>query len=173
MGTSGTVAIDPAIRTKLVEFRSHLEKFEDDGGSSVRTSGRGARRCADSADRRGSDASANAAHEPDTPGDSDASDNRRRLQRRRRAPAQDAPSDVSDEQKDILNHVEAIEVILGANVRAQAQAQSAAGGMVGTTGNASGNTRTTITPSDVTLNQSQLQELRMHLAELRRLLEKK
>ena len=29
VGTSGTSDIDPAIRAKLMEFRNHLEKFED------------------------------------------------------------------------------------------------------------------------------------------------
>ena len=34
VGTSGTVAIDPAIRAKLVEFRSHLTEFEKAAGGS-------------------------------------------------------------------------------------------------------------------------------------------
>ena len=32
VGTSGTVTIDPAIKAKLTEFRSHLEKFEKAAG---------------------------------------------------------------------------------------------------------------------------------------------
>src|SRR5262245_19009810 len=32
VGTSGTVTIDPAIKAKLIEFRSHLEKFEKAAG---------------------------------------------------------------------------------------------------------------------------------------------
>jgi hypothetical protein len=34
VGTSGAVAVDPAIRAKLVEFRSHLMEFEKAAGSS-------------------------------------------------------------------------------------------------------------------------------------------
>jgi hypothetical protein len=73
----------------------------------------------------------------------------------------------------MLRHIEAIEVILSAQAAAQTAAQSAAGGAVGTSGTASGSTRTTVTGSDVKLDANQIAQLRNHLAELRKLAEKK
>ena len=75
--------------------------------------------------------------------------------------------------QDLLLHVEALEVILGAQARVQKEATAAAGGAVVSSETPSGSTRTTVTGPDVTLNGQLLEQIRMHLAEMRRLLEKK
>ena len=98
-------------------------------------------------------------------------------------PRPDAPSpavavnddgqDVSGVARDLLLHVEALEVILGAQARVQKEATAAAGGAVVSSETPSGSTRTTVTGPDVTLNGQQLEQVKAHLAEMRRLLEKK
>ena len=75
--------------------------------------------------------------------------------------------------RDLLLHVEALEVILGAQARVQREATAAAGGAVVSSETPSGSTRTTVTGPDVTLNGQQLEQIKAHLAEMRRLLEKK
>ena len=75
--------------------------------------------------------------------------------------------------RDLLLHVEALEVILGAQARVQKEATAAAGGAVVSSATPSGSTRTTVTGPDVTLNGQQLEQVKAHLAEMRRLLEKK
>ena len=75
--------------------------------------------------------------------------------------------------RDLLLHVEALEVILGAQTRVQKEATAAAGGAVVSSETPSGSTRTTVTGPDVTLNGQQLEQVKTHLAEMRRLLEKK
>lgn len=72
-----------------------------------------------------------------------------------------------------LVHIEAIEVILDAQARAQKAATVAAGGAITSSQTASGSTRTTITNPDVTLSAGQLEQIKAHLTELRRLLERK
>ena len=55
----------------------------------------------------------------------------------------------------------------------QKEATAAAGGAVVSSETPSGSTRTTVTGPDVTLNGQQLEQVKAHLAEMRRLLEKK
>ena len=69
---------------------------------------------------------------------------------------------------EVVRHIEAIEVILNA----QAAAQAAVAGKVGTSATASGSTRTSVAPADVTLTRDQIEQLRTHLAELRRIIGK-
>ena len=59
-------------------------------------------------------------------------------------------------------------MILGAQATAQSAATAAAGGAVTTSPTASGSTKTTITNADVTLNPSQLDQIKTHLADIRR-----
>jgi hypothetical protein len=75
--------------------------------------------------------------------------------------------------QDLLVHIEAVEVILGAQAEAQKSTTAAAGGAVTSSETPSGSTRTTIAGPDVTLNAEQLEQIRAHLAELRRLVEQK
>jgi len=145
VGTSGTVTLDPAIRTKLVEFRKHLDLFEQ-------------------AAEAASEPASPAAAAP--PSDATAAPPS--------TPAEDPTPDPATEAintEELLQHIEAIEAILNAQSAAQTAAQSAAGGVA--TANPAGSPRTAVSSADVTLNQSQMEELRTHLQELRRLLEKK
>ena len=64
-------------------------------------------------------------------------------------------------------------MILGAQDAAQKAATAAAGGSVVSTETASGSTKTTITGPNVTLNNEQLDQIRAHLKDIRRLLERK
>jgi hypothetical protein len=84
-----------------------------------------------------------------------------------------APQKAAVTPQDLLVHIEALEVILGAQAAAQQAATAAAGGAVTSSETPSGSTRTTITSPDVTLNREQLEQVRAHLAELRRLVEQK
>lgn len=144
VGTSGTVAVDPAIKAKLIEFRGHLDKFEKAAG--------GPSEAASPA------ASATPPATSTTP------------------PATTAPAGATPPQQpehqaaghgstidpqELLRHVQAIEVIL--NVQAPA-----ATGTSGTTG-----TEPAATQSNVTLTPAQLDQLRTHLSELKRLLGQK
>jgi hypothetical protein len=88
-----------------------------------------------------------------------------------RTPAQ--PAQKATVMSQELVHIEAIEVILDAQVRAQKAATAAAGGAVTSSQTASGSTRTTITNPDVTLGAGQLEQIKAHLTELRRLVERK
>jgi hypothetical protein len=88
-----------------------------------------------------------------------------------RAPAQ--PAQQARAMPQELVHIEAIEVILDAQARAQKAATVAAGGAITSSQTASGSTRTTITNPDVTLGADQLEQIKAHLTELRRLLERK
>jgi hypothetical protein len=186
VGTTGTVSgIDPAIRAKLMEFRDHLDKFEAAaGGPAAAEAPAAAAAPAASANPPAATASstttsaappaaapptaapAAAAPPPTAPPAAAAP--------RAAAPAQPAAAAAQNDQpvqvdpEEAVRHIEAIEVILDA----QAAAQAAAAGTVGATATASGSTRTTVAPADVTLNRDQIEKLRTHLAELRRLLNK-
>jgi hypothetical protein len=180
VGTTGTVSgLDPAIRAKLMEFRDHLDKFEAAAGGqaapdapaatpapaasanppaaspSTPTSAAPAAAPPATAPPAAAPPTATAATTPATPASPAA------------APA---PNDrvVQVDPEEAVRHIEAIEVILNA----QAAAQAAIGGRVGTSATPSGSTRTSVAPADVTLNREQIEQLRTHLAELRRLINK-
>jgi hypothetical protein len=176
VGTSGTKGLDPAIRAKLVELRAQLDQFEKAAGTSA------------------TDAAAAAATATPPPATSTTSSTTTTSTTTSAPPTEaaappttppttppDAPPSVppgaSDpviaSQQDLLRHVEAIEVILSAHAAAQNSAQTAAGGAMTQKSTPSGSTKTTITSSDVLLTPAQLDELRGHLSELRRLIEKK
>jgi len=165
VGTSGATAaasVDPAVRAKLTEFRSELDQFE----------------------KAALNATPSATPEaPEATSTSTSSATTTSTETRTATPATPAAPTAPDpepqtetatplDSEEILHHVQAIEAILGTNADAQAAAQAGAG-QVSTATTPSGSTRTTITPSDVTLNQAQLTELKTHLAEMHRLLERK
>lgn len=165
VGTSGTTpAIDPAVRAKLVEFREHLNKFE-------------AVASATPAPAAAATPAASAATEPTPTAAASTTSTSTTTTTTTSAPAEarpdSAPPAEASAPSDVLLHVEAIEVILGAQATAQAAATAAAGGAVTTSPTASGSTQTTITKSDVTLSPSQLEQIKAHLADIRRAVEKK
>jgi hypothetical protein len=165
IGTSGASvagnAIDPAIRAKLEEFRAHLDQFEDV-------------------------ASGNATPDPpptSTPPPSDPPATTPPTAPPAIEDRPDAPpaptsepredQDVSGVARDVLLHVEAVEVMLEAQTAAQKAATDAAGGAVVTSQTPSGSTRTTIAGPNVTLTDEQLARIRAHLKDIRLLLERK
>ena len=159
VGTSGTTAtLDPAIRAKLVEFREHLGKFEEAAGGGAEPPPAEPPPATATADAPPAATAASAAaveDKPDSP------------------PSDDDAQEVSIVPQEVLVHIEAIEVILGAQTAAQKSATAAAGGAVTSSETTSGSRRTTIAGPDVTLNPSQLEQINTHLTEIRRLLEKK
>jgi hypothetical protein len=169
VGTSGTTpAIDPAVRAKLVQFREHLKQFEAIAGATPAPAA----------------APAAAASEPPTaappstpPATASTTSTSTTTTTTTSAPPEPRPDPEPAAEpvsaEDILLHIEAIEVILGAQATAQSAATAAAGGAVTTSPTASGSTKTTITNADVTLNPSQLDQIKAHLADIRRAVEKK
>ena len=183
VGTTGTVSgIDPAIRAKLMEFRDHLDKFEAAaGGQAAPAPAAGANPPAAAA--TGATASpappatappaatpSSAAPPTSTPPAAEPP----AAAPPTAAPDQPAATAAEDEEAvpvdpgEVVRHIEAIEVILNA----QAAAQAAVAGTVGTSATASGSTRTSVAPADVTLTRDQIEQLRTHLAELRRIIGK-
>jgi hypothetical protein len=157
VGTSGTTqAIDPGIRAKLVEFGTHLVQYETVVGGASPDAGAPP----ESAPPTEPTAPASPAATPDpdpTP----------------ESPAPPGDQGTTADAGELLRHIEAIEVILGAQAAAQAAATSAAGGAVTTAPTPSGSTKTTIAGPGVTLHSAQIAQLKTHLADMRRLIEKK
>ena len=152
VGTSGTAtgSLDPTLRAKLVEFRSQLREFEKAAGGASAPAASPSAAGAASAGAAG--AAATGAAGAATAGE-----------QAQTAAKQPASSD------EALRHIEAIEAILNGN-------SAGASGTTGTTGmSASGATGTTgaAASSGLMLERAQLEQLRMHLAELRRLLNQK
>jgi hypothetical protein len=128
VGTSGTVTLDPAIKAKLIEFRSHLEKFEKAAGGME-----------PSAPTNPAATSAPpSAAPPSTPSE----------------PANPTEPRRMDEEQ-ILNHIAAIEAIIGVQPPP-----------TGTTGTGAASS------ANLTLTTAQIEQLRTHLAELKKLVQK-
>jgi hypothetical protein len=169
-GVAGMASLDPAIRAKLTEFRSQLDEFQKSamGASSPAPS---------SAQASAPDPAATPAAPPATTAPTTSTTTTTSTETTTTPPAKAVEDPQTSESvnlnpQEALQHIEAIEVILGAQSSAQGAAQAAAGA-VSTTTTPSGSTRTTITPSNITLTQAQIDELKNHLAELRRLIDKK
>ncbi len=177
VGTSGKSAgLDPTIRAKLVKLRSELDEFEKAAG------GAGGPDTAATPSPSAAPATPSAA--PATPATTPPATTTSSTTTTTTTTANPAPTTPAANQpppsgdtatisaKEAIEHLDAIEVILGANGDAQAAAQTAAGGAVTTSATPSGSTRTTVTSSDVKLTTDQLNQIKAHLTELRRLIEK-
>ena len=135
VGTSGAVPLDAEITSKLVEFRSHLDRFEAAAGG------------ANSPAASQSAPPAGAAHpHGGTPPSG--------------AQSPEGAQSPQIDREEILRHVQAIEAIL--NVQGSATA-----GTTGTTEPPTGTTQ-----AGITLSAAQVDQLRTHLSELKRLLDK-
>jgi hypothetical protein len=152
VGTSGTVSgLDPALKAKLVDFRNHLDKFEKAAGGKANTppdatdpAAAAAASSSGTATMAGSSGAATAATA---------------------TPQQTAAAAPSQSDKDeLLRHVSAIETILSGQTSASAGTSTS--GTVGT----SGTTGASATQSPVTLTAAQVEQLKTHLSELKRLL---
>ena len=180
-GTNGAVgraapslaadAINPAIRAKLVEFRGHLEQFERalSEGNSVASSSGAPTPAATSAPASPTPgpplttppaAPAAIGDRPDSPP----------------APTRDprATQEFSVVARDVLLHLEAVEVILSPQAAAQKASTEAAGGAVVSTQTASGSTRTTVNGTKRHAQRGTAQNrIETHLKDIRLLLERK
>jgi hypothetical protein len=155
VGTTGkTATLDPTIRTKLVKLRAQLDEFEKAAGG------------VDPA------AAPSPAATPTTPA---ATPTTPPAAPAAASPAANQPPSgdtAAINTKEAIEHLDAIDVILGASVEAQAAAQAAAGGAVTASPTPSGSTRTTVTSGDVKLTTDQINQIKAHLAELRQLIDK-
>ena len=148
VGTSGTTAasIDPAIRAKLVEFRTHLKQFEQAAGG-----GGGSQQPADAAGNQPaagpSPSSTPAATQPPAATTGATSP----------TPTEQQSASAMG-QDNAVQHIDAIEAILSGRSGA-------------TTGNAPAATAGATT-GNITLTQSQVEEIRMHLTEIRKAVKK-
>ena len=146
VGTSGTVTVDPEIKAKLIEVRNHLDKFEQAAGGAS----------ASPAPESSAASSAMTASGTTDPAAASAA-----------TPQTAQPSAAQSPQMDsqeLLRHVQAIEAILSVQGPETA----------GTTGTATPPTGTTTAPgtthSGIQLSAAQVDQLRTHLNELKRLL---
>jgi hypothetical protein len=133
VGTSGTVPLDPAIKAKLIEFRSHLEKFEKAAGGIEPSA---------STNPAATSAAPPSAAPPSTPPATPSE------------PANPTEPRRMDEEQ-ILNHIAAIEAIIGVQPPP-----------TGTTGTGAASS------ANLTLTTAQIEQLRTHLAELKKLVQK-
>jgi hypothetical protein len=148
VGTSGTASgtLDPAIKAKLVEFRNHLKEFEKAAGGSAAASPSTAAAPTSSATTGSTTASttASTASEPPKP----------------EKPEAESTSSMSKDEA--MKHIQAIEAILSANAGASANPTATAG----TTG-------TSAAAAGLVLDKAQVEQLKSHIAELRRLIDQK
>jgi hypothetical protein len=153
VGTSGTIAaLDPAIRAKLVEFRGHLEKFQQAAGGPKRSESApestGSTTAGSMTGSAGTAASASTAATQSTATQS--------------ATSQIAPSGRADHQ-EVLRLIQAIEAVLQS-----AGSPTAASTATGTTGSA-----TSSTQGGMILTAAQAEQLKSHLNELKRIFNQK
>lgn len=159
VGTSGTAAatLDPAVRAKLVEFRNHLTQFEKASGANTPAASTAAPAAAATA------VTTTAAAAPTTAAPATAVTT---------ATTTAPPSSPATEQSAAtpprsepmgqniaLVHIAAIEAILKPRATASAQTPAGAPGSAAAAG--------------LTLDPAQVEQLRTHLAELRKAIEKK
>jgi hypothetical protein len=171
VGTSGTAAqVDPAIRAKLMEFRQHLDKFEEAASATA----------APAASAAPTPTTTQPPAEPAQPPPTEPTSQTpptTQTPPNQPVPASPDPepesANLAGDQQELLRHVDAIEAILGAQAAAQAAARPTPGATVGTTGTPAGESRAPVAGSDVILTQAQVDQLRRHLAELRQLIERK
>jgi hypothetical protein len=162
VGTAGTTtSLDPTIRAKLVEFGTHLEQFKSVASGEATT---------EPASEPQSANEPPVTTEPEATPET-ATPDEERPENQPVDPGVAAAAEIAGVSRDIALHVEAIEAILGAQGAAQQEAVAAAGGQVVTSPTPSGSTQTTITSPNVTLTPSQLDEIKTHLTEIRRLVE--
>jgi hypothetical protein len=180
VGTSGTAAsIDPAIRAKLVEFRNHLKQFEQVAGV---PSEPGASQGAGSMSTTQSHSSSSTQPPSSTTSSSSAAGQSTSSTTGQTTAGQSTAGTTgttgttsSTEQQSAsamggdtaMQHIQAIEAILNGRSSSSTSPTDAP------TANAPAGTTGATTTGSITLNQSQLEEIRMHLAELRKAVDKK
>lgn len=151
VGTTGAADLDPEVRGKLVEFRSHLNEFERAASSGRETATR-----ASETDPTTASGSTSTGAPEGTPGTLPADTaglpaDRPELEPRAGADRGGDPA----AQDEVLRHIDAIEALLGS------QQPGTQGAPVGTTG---------AQPAAGGLDAAKVELIRTHLNELRRLL---
>lgn len=146
VGTSGTAAtsIDPTLRTKLVELRAKLNEFERAVSGGAPASGTASSPAAGTMTGATTGAAGTTAQNPEA----------------------GAPKTEQMGHSEALRHIEAIEAILNANAPSAA---GTAGTSATTTTGTAGTTAAPSSAASVTLTPAQLNELRTHLTELKKL----
>ena len=162
VGTSGTAgALDPAIRAKLVEFRNHLDKFEQAAGGENKASDPSAAAAGTASAAAGTTTSSGGSTMSST-GSTAAGTMPPQQSTSAQASQPPAQGDQVD-REGLLRHVQAIETLLQAS-DASASGTAGAAGTSGTSG------ATGTTQGGVTLTPAQVDQLKNHLNELKRLI---
>ena len=187
VGTSGTTALDPAIRAKLVEFRTHLTQFEKAAsGASASPSAEpaaapaaqapAAQQPSEPAAQPPSEPPAAAAAQPspaapaqsaaaspaptstagssNTPTATAGTSGVTRGEEQAAKAAAGASQQASQQHAEAMRHIEAIEAILNGTSAAGTSGSTAKGGAK--------------PEAPTTLDRAQIEQIRTHLAELRR-----
>lgn len=162
--TAGVANLDPAIRAKLVELRQKLNAFEKAAGGDATAGSTGA------AATTGSTAGSMTGSTTGSTGSMTGSTTGSTGSMTGQTPqsATQSPAEAAGHQ-EAMRHIAAIEAILNANGAGASSSTagttgSATSGTTGTSGSA-----TATTGANLTLTSAQLEQLRTHLAELKRL----
>jgi hypothetical protein len=146
VGTSGSVTVDPAIRAKLEEFRTHLNAFYSSaGGSAAASSPTSSSAAAGSAATPTGSMPSSGSTAPPAASSTSATGS-----------MGEAPS--ASTSSDAESHIDAIQRILD-------QASSSGSSAAGTSGAAAAPSGTS--SSSITLTQQQIDQIKMHLQQLR------
>ena len=178
VGTSGMAAatsLDPAIRAKLVEFREHMSKFEKAAGASGGSTPASPPTGAAMSSSTGSSMTGSSTTAASTTGSSTTSAGAAppASPEQSQSPTEQSSSATSQQSssatsQDALRHIEAIEAIVnGRSGSSTSSSSTGAPNPTGTTGSS------TSAASGITLDRTQVEQIRMHLAELRKAIEKK
>lgn len=186
VGTSGTTTatLDPAVRAKLVDLRRNLKDFEKSAGGNIPSADPNAAAATGTMGTTGTPATTATPMTTGTPTTgtpttstppttTPATSTPATTTPTTSTPATAAtPTTSTDEQSkaagsmskdDVMRHIEAMEAILG---------RDASTATSGTTGTA-GSTAAKPSPTTKSLSAAEIDQLRMHLAELRKSIEKK
>ncbi len=174
VGTSGSAgALDPGIRAKLVEFRNHLDKFEQAAGgpkpSSASDPAAAASSSTSGAAATGSTSGTTGGSATGVTSGSTGSTAGTSTQQSAETQTQQSAQSGQIDRQEVLRHVQAIETLL----QASGATGSTAAGATGTSGSTTGSTATGTTQGGITLTPTQVDQLRTHLNELKRLLEQR
>ena len=174
VGTSGTTTLDPAVRAKLVEFREHLMKFEKAASGSAGASNAPAASGAPASAAPMSTSPApntpatnapEAANAPEAtpPSATPQSTSPQSTSPQHPQPQTTSPTPAAQQgtsaQGGAMQHIEAIEAILSG--------RSAGSGQPGATGTSGA---ATAPAAGMTLDRTQVEQIRKHLAELKKTL---
>lgn len=173
VGTSGTVELDASLKAKLVEFRNHLQQFEQaaGGASAASSTEPGAAPSTAAAPTTthapGSAAATHTGTQPETqPGTQSAAQTA--AQTGAQTATETGTQTGTMSREEAMRHIQAIEAILSG--QPAASSATGAAGTTGTTGTSGSAMTSSASTSPVTLDSAKLQQLRMHLDELKRII---